>query len=610
MSYEDKKTRKSRRAGKTKQELLDLFYQMAYRTERTGKLEDGCFVDLMVCSHCNLNCAGCDHYAALQQPYFVDIDTLEDQLIKLKETLPQIKILSLWGGEALLHPNFLEVCQISKKIFPDIDIVIGSNGILIDSLSEEILNFLSDNNIGFQISRYVMDGKPIVTDEEKLKEKNIHYSFTEHRNFFSAMTANPAGTEDENQWYTCTRCNMPMFTYKDYKLYKCAFGCCSTDAFKTLDINIPEIEDLDFLNLKIKKYSQKDIFEFVFKPSNKCKYCRENYLNNGFVHPITTKNQIGQFLFDYEEYFLYDFEEYLKFMFNDECMRFMKQYKDDIDQWDTIFNPILDNNIKNRYYNCDYDAWIEINKYNYRENLDLLDSLIISNKDICFYIILNDLPIFIQKQYYEKIWSKYNYDVNFVILKTDYNYSLKDIFSFIYKNSYSNNIILCNDLKRFDKKENYKKQEILPINSFESVNLFFTYYLHNNTTYPNIILEEKDILQKIYFDFLKIINQSTFNEKLYNNYINDNNYTNELCLSFKIVLLAKIENKFKQIKNEEFFNDLAKILYSSIKNKHYYFTFFDTNTFTLGTLELKVLSYLYDNKILNILNTYEKEIHD
>ena len=78
MSYEDKKTRKSRRAGKTKQELLDLFYQMAYRTERTGKLEDGCFVDLMVCSHCNLNCAGCDHYAALQQPYFVDIDTLED----------------------------------------------------------------------------------------------------------------------------------------------------------------------------------------------------------------------------------------------------------------------------------------------------------------------------------------------------------------------------------------------------------------------------------------------------------------------------------------------------------------------------------------------------
>lgn len=135
-----------------------------------------------------------------------------------------------------------------------------------------------------------MDGKPIVTGEEKLIEKNIHYSFTEHRNFFSAMTANPAGTEDENQWYTCTRCNMPMFTYKDYKLYKCAFGCCSTDAFKTLDIDIPEIEDLDFLNLKTKKYSQKDIFEFVFKPSNKCKYCRENYLNNGFVHPITSKN--------------------------------------------------------------------------------------------------------------------------------------------------------------------------------------------------------------------------------------------------------------------------------------------------------------------------------
>lgn len=610
MSYEDKKTRKFRRAGKTKQELLDLFYQTAYRTERAGKLEDGCFVDLMVCSHCNLNCAGCDHYAALQEPFFINVETLEDQLVKLKNTLPQIKILSLWGGEALLHPQILEICKITKKIFPDIDIVIGSNGILIDTLSEECLNYLSNNNIGFQISRYVLDGQTIYTGEEKLKEKNINYSFTEHRIFFSAMTANPAGTEDENQWYTCTRCNMPMFTYKDYKLYKCAFGCCSTDAFQSLNISIPEIENIDYLNLKNQVYSQEEIFDFVFKPSNKCKYCRENYLNNGFVHPIEKENSMGQFLFDYEEHFLYNFKEYLNFMFNDSCMRYMKKYQNNIDQWDTIFNPILDNNIKNRYYNCTYDAWIEINKYNYKDNLKLLINLITNNKDICFYIVLNDLPISIQKYYYEEIWGNYNYDVNFVILKTNYDYSLKDIFSFIYNNSYSANIILCNDLKNFNKEKSCKRQEILPINSLESINLFFTYYLHNNAIYPNIILEENDILQKIYFDYLKIINQPNFNEKLYNDYINNNNYTNELYLSFKIVLLAKIENKFKERKNEEFFNGLAKILYAAIKNKHYYFTFFNSNTFTLGTLELKVLSYLYEYKILNILNVYEKEIHD
>lgn len=609
MSYEDKKTRKSRRAGKTKQELLDLFYQMAYRTERTGKLEDGCFVDLMVCSHCNLNCAGCDHYAALQQPYFVDIDTLEDQLIKLRDALPQIKILSLWGGEALLHPNFLRVCQISKKIFPDIDIVIGSNGILIDSLSEEILNFLSDNNIGFQISRYVMDGKPIVTGEEKLIEKNIHYSFTEHRNFFSAMTANPAGTEDENQWYTCTRCNMPMFTYKDYKLYKCAFGCCSTDAFKTLDIDIPEIEDLDFLNLKTKKYSQKDIFEFVFKPSNKCKYCRENYLNNGFVHPITSKNQIGQFLFDYEEYFLYDFEEYLKFMFNDECMRFMKQYKDDIKQWDTIFNPILDNNIKNRYYNCDYDVWIEINEYNYKDSLDKLSYYILNNKNMCFYVILNNLSIEIQKQYYEFLWSLYGDDKNFVILKTDYNFDLKTVFNFLQKNSYSPYVILCNDLSTFLDCKSYKRNNFIIPDSYKVINLFFSSYLFDNISF-NYSLNEKDIIQKFYFQYLQIIEQSVFNEKLYENFINDIFYDNEFLLAWKILLLAKIENKFISIKDKMQFNELAKIIYSCIKNKHYFVEFFNSTTFTLGTLELKILAYLNEYKLYNILDNYEREIND
>ena len=150
MKYDDVATRKSLREGKTDEELMKLFKTNYYRTERAGSLEDSCFVDLLITTKCNLNCSGCDHFAPIAEDYYVDINTFEDQLIQLKRVLPQLTILTFWGGEALLHPKAAELTTIARKVFPNADIVFGSNGVLIETLSDEILDTFAKNKVGFE----------------------------------------------------------------------------------------------------------------------------------------------------------------------------------------------------------------------------------------------------------------------------------------------------------------------------------------------------------------------------------------------------------------------------------------------------------------------------
>ena len=145
---------RKRREGKTLQELQELFIDNFYHHERG--LETGTFIDVLLVDHCNLNCAGCDHFSYMSEPWFIDLESLKDQLEIIKQNIPWLEAISLWGGEPLLHPDIIEICKITRNIFPTQQITIGSNGILISSLSDEDLQILHDLNIGFQISYYFL----------------------------------------------------------------------------------------------------------------------------------------------------------------------------------------------------------------------------------------------------------------------------------------------------------------------------------------------------------------------------------------------------------------------------------------------------------------------
>ena len=614
MDYDSIANRKRLREGKSKEELLDLFKNTYYRTERAGRLEDGCFVDLMITTHCNLNCSGCDHFAPIAEPYYVDVDTFEDQLICLKRVLPQAKIITFWGGEALLHPNIKELAVIVRKVFPNADIMIGSNGILIEKLSDETLQSLHENNIGFQISRYIKDGDIVYTGLDKLDDYDIHYSFSEYRNFFQMMTVNPLGTEDPNQWYTCSRCNMPMFTYKDYKLYKCAFGACSSAMESAKGIVIPEIEGEDYLLLSNKDLTPDDIFSFVFKPSNKCKYCKEVYVNSGFVHQLNYSKE-GQYLFDMKDLFLYNYKEYKKYQHNNKSMEFMKSHFDEEMAWDTSFNSILDEQIKNRYFIGKYDIFIELS-----DITDAHDFLILREKienylsdktdklSYVFYIICNNLSLEIEEEAYKTF--KGQYQINTVLLKRDINESLKDVYLFALENSFNKNVAFCcND---FHMNNMYLREDIKDL-TFYDVSKYLPYYFDLQPTLE-FDVDLPTQIEKMFFEYLSIkqdILQNSFNINKYRTFINDKQsfYSDELALAFKGLLLININNLKTDISCDldDYRAALNKLF---IKPKNLFIELYNHITFDKESLELKILSIFnrsQNQNILKIMNLYIQE---
>lgn len=46
---------------------------------------------MLVVDHCNLNCAGCDHFSPMAKERFCSVEVFEDSMRILKEKIPQLK---------------------------------------------------------------------------------------------------------------------------------------------------------------------------------------------------------------------------------------------------------------------------------------------------------------------------------------------------------------------------------------------------------------------------------------------------------------------------------------------------------------------------------------
>lgn len=134
---------------------------------------------ISITSICNMKCVYC-HNEGNQSISSLSLDCIEKLVTKaLKYDLKSIR---LTGGEPLLHPNIKEICACIKKINPNIQIGINTNGILksvLYSLIEE--HYIDRVVIGLDyFNERISKNSPIGVSSEKilatileLKNKNI-----------------------------------------------------------------------------------------------------------------------------------------------------------------------------------------------------------------------------------------------------------------------------------------------------------------------------------------------------------------------------------------------------------------------------------------------------
>lgn len=262
---------------------------------------DGVDLEIHIVDHCNLNCAGCNHFCSLAEPFYISLDEFKKQLILVKEKIPSLKWLMLLGGEPTLHPQLLELCQIARTLFPNIIIEILTNGKDLSKIVTKKEQFIQ-LNIQFTIARYNI---PYNESDIKSVCEIGNSSFSWGRESFVQTLVDITGSQDIKQsFYKYCHHQLPCFTLQDYKIFECPFAAHIRHFNKKFHTNIPIIENIDYLDLNTLTLDKLE--SFAYTPKNICKYCKpgENWiwhLSDGSFNEYT-KNMLELYFVDYPKY--------------------------------------------------------------------------------------------------------------------------------------------------------------------------------------------------------------------------------------------------------------------------------------------------------------------
>lgn len=236
---------------------------------------------ILLTNICNLNCTGCSamcyHYK--DSPWFITKENFKLILLKIKEIFPNYSMIDLVGGEPLLHPDFLELCEIAHSVLPDTIFQVWTNTILLSSFSDKQLQKIKQYNVQFSMSIY----PPLIDNckqiEKNLRKNNINFNYQGVRYNFNKFTFDLEGKNNIiKQYQSCFHLQDPA----QYVIYKEKIFSCCMIAHMSEILNLP-LNSRDYINIKdIQNFEQ--VHTLLEHPLNMCKYCDtgkcENYLWN------------------------------------------------------------------------------------------------------------------------------------------------------------------------------------------------------------------------------------------------------------------------------------------------------------------------------------------
>ena len=232
---------------------------------------EGVDLEIHIVDHCNLNCAGCNHFCPLAEPYYIEPEYLRAQLKMAKEKIPSIRWIMLLGGEPTIHPQLLELCKITREIFPDpnIQVEILTNGKDLTPIVNDITEFEKEN-ISVTVAIYDIDYNQEHLDKICHMERG---GISWGRESFSQTLVDVTGSQDmEQSFFKNCHHQLPCFTLKDFKIYECPFAAHISAFKKKFNVDIPDIEGVDYLSLETLTLDALE--NFSYQPKNICKYCK------------------------------------------------------------------------------------------------------------------------------------------------------------------------------------------------------------------------------------------------------------------------------------------------------------------------------------------------
>jgi len=242
------------------------------------------YIELHLTDHCNLNCVGCSHFSPLSKPYFKDVVEFEKEMKRLSE-LTNIDTIRLMGGEPLLHPEWLKFCEITRKYFPYSEIVLVTNGTLLEKIDAKRINEL---DITVCLSDYMLN----LNRKKFFEIKKVQ---THYKGDLYNISLDLNGSQDERTAFdNCDLHIHKWYFFKDGRLYPC---CVMPNVHIFLEhFGIEWEYNEDDIGIDIFTHSIDEIEEFLDKPIKLCKYCNTIARSQSKVRYCKSKGDIREWL--------------------------------------------------------------------------------------------------------------------------------------------------------------------------------------------------------------------------------------------------------------------------------------------------------------------------
>ena len=233
--------------------------------------------------HCNLSCQMCDHYSQLSKEWFVNMEQFEKDMARMGKLFEhKLGCITLLGGEPTLHNSIIDCMRITRREFPESEVIVLTNGLLLLSLENakqgNFWKACKDYNIHITVTVY-----PIRLDyiaiEKKAEEYGVVLSMSSdiHANKLTRNvkvsdkhTMNLDGKIDKCYCISCLYFNK-FNVLKDGKYYMCPIAAHSNifNEYFEKSLNLEKGDYLDIYQIR----TWKEIAEFSSQYVPFCRYC-------------------------------------------------------------------------------------------------------------------------------------------------------------------------------------------------------------------------------------------------------------------------------------------------------------------------------------------------
>jgi organic radical activating enzyme len=226
-------------------------------------------LEFEVTHHCNLNCRGCTHFTPLSKKKFGNLEQFIKDLERIHKMVDHLGQILLLGGEPLLNPDLNRFIEESHRIYPDAEIKVISNGMLLGSISDSLIDTMKRTNTILSVSLYPPIMNYVKEKLNKVALKGIHIEEFHDCNVFASMILPECKSNASKAYAMCIQSGCHIF--EDGRLSSCALAH-KTPVFEEY-FNLEHVYPDCSIDLYADDLTPQKLQAYLMNPIEMCRFC-------------------------------------------------------------------------------------------------------------------------------------------------------------------------------------------------------------------------------------------------------------------------------------------------------------------------------------------------